>query len=200
MPKQVDRDERQRALAEAVFAVIGDRGIEAVSLRDVARQANVSMGAVQHYFASKTEMLRFALAHLRERVGRRLQTEIARLPQPTSRRATIRHTLRAMMPVDEPSRQEAVVNIAFFSYATVDPAYARLLDDSYARILALQRGWFAEAQAAGELRKGIDAVAEATSLFVLTQGFVGPLIIGAFTPDEAMALVDHALDRIFRKP
>ena len=38
------------------------------------------------------------------------------------------------------------------------------------------------------------------SLFVLTQGFVGPLIIGAFTPDEAMALVDHALDRIFRKP
>ncbi|MGY0233628.1 TetR/AcrR family transcriptional regulator [Longispora urticae] len=197
MPKKVDHEERRRALAEAVFAVIGDRGIEAVSLRDVARQADVSLGTVQHYFATKHEMLLFALGHLRDRIGRRLAAEMALLPQPATRRATVRHTLRATMPIDGPSRHEAVVTIAFFSYATVDPAYARLLHDSYTRILAVLRGWFTEAEAAGELRAGIDAATEATSLYVLTQGLVGPLLIGTFTPEEAVGLLDGALDRIF---
>ncbi|GIG58339.1 hypothetical protein Lfu02_27110 [Longispora fulva] len=198
MPKKVDHEERRRALAEAVFAVIGDRGVEAVSLRDVAREADVSMGAVQHYFASRKEMLLFALGHLGERVGRRLQTRMAQLPQPDSRRAAIHQLLCAAMPVDEPSRQEAVVNIAFFTYATVDAAYADRLREGYTRILSLVTQRLAEAQAAGELRPGVDVAIEGPSLFVLSQGFVGPLLIGVFTPAEAVARVDHALDRIFR--
>jgi AcrR family transcriptional regulator len=52
--------------------VIGSRGLEAVSLRDVAAQAGVSMGAVQHYFASKDQMLLFALSHMRDRVLARM--------------------------------------------------------------------------------------------------------------------------------
>jgi AcrR family transcriptional regulator len=197
VPKQVDHEQRRRTLAEAVFSVIRARGFEAVSLRDVADQAGVSMGAVQHYFASKDDMLLFALAHMRVRVLDRLQTAIGRLIEPT-RRETIRQALRVMLPVDEPGRQEACVNIAFFSAATVTPAYADLLREGYARILAQSQAQLRAAADASELTEGTDTDREAAALYFLTQGLIGPILIGLYTPDQALALIDHHLDRIFR--
>src|SRR3954463_15893549 len=110
MPKQVDHEQRRRVLAEAVFAVIGTRGFEAVSLRDVAEQAGFSMGTVQHYFPAKQQMLLFALGHMRERVLARLQATLAALYGPgkePSRRDLIRAATAVMLPVDEPGREEA---------------------------------------------------------------------------------------------
>lgn len=197
MPKQVDHEERRRALAEAVFTVIGSRGFEAVSLREVADMAGVSMGAVQHYFPSKHDMLLFALGHMRARVLHRLQSTIAALAEPTHR-DVIRAGIRVMLPVDEPGRQEAIVNIAFFSAATVTPAYAKVLRDGYERLLAATVGLLDAARQAGELRRGVDVDAEAAALLYLIQGLTGPMLIGACTPDEGLALVDRHLDRIFR--
>jgi AcrR family transcriptional regulator len=196
VPKQVDHEQRRRLLAEAVFEVIGSRGYQAVSLRDVATAAGVSMGTVQHYFATKHDMLLFALQHLRVRVLLRMNAELARLSAP-SRRELIRAGMRAMLPVDEPSRQEAALNIAFFSAATVDPEYAQLLREGYTRLLEASRAQLREAAAAGELAAGIDVDAEAVTLFIAVQGFIGPILIGVFSPDEALARLDHSLDRIF---
>ncbi|BCY09929.1 TetR/AcrR family transcriptional regulator [Actinoplanes sp. L3-i22] len=201
MPKQVDHEQRRRLLAEAVFAVIGTRGFEAVSLRDVAEQAGVSMGTVQHYFPAKQQMLLFALAHMRERVLARLQTALAALHGPgrePGRRELIRAATAVMLPVDGPGREEACVNIAFFSAATVTPEYARQLRDGYARILTVTVASFREAARLGELRDGIDPEVEAPAMYFLTQGLVGPILIGLYRPAEALALIDAQLDRLFR--
>jgi AcrR family transcriptional regulator len=197
VPKVVDHEERRRALAEAVFSVIGQRGFEAVSLRDVAAEAGVSMGSVQHYFRTKDDMLLFALAHMRTRVAARLQTSLARLTRP-SRRDIIRAAFRVLLPVDEPGRQEARVNLAFVAAATVTPAYADMLRDGYARLLTTSRAQFREAAADGELAPGLDPDQEAAALYFLAQGLVGPLLIGLFTPRQVFAILDHQLDRIFR--
>src|ERR1700748_962362 len=106
VPKRVNTDERREAIAEAVYQVIGDRGWDAVTLRDVASTAGVSMGQVQHYFATKTEMLLFALTHMRARVMARLERQLADLPQSLTQQERIRATVRVMLPVDEPRRQE----------------------------------------------------------------------------------------------
>ena len=197
MPKQVDREERRRAIAEAVFEVIGSSGLDAVSLRDVAAQAGVSMGSVQHYFTTKNEMLLFALGHMRDRVLARLQTELGRLTDPTCR-DQIRAAIRLMLPADAPSRQEACVAGAFYSAATVTPAYAELLREGYARLLDGSRAQLRAAAKAGEIAAGIDTDREAAALFFATQGLIGPVLIGLFAPDEALAVLDHQLDRIFR--
>ncbi|GAA0465988.1 transcriptional regulator [Actinoplanes capillaceus] len=197
MPKQVDHEQRRRLLAEAVFAVIGTRGFEAVSLRDVAVQAGVSMGTVQYYFPAKHQMLLFALGHMRARVLARMQATLAALESPT-RRDVIRAATAVMLPVDEPGREEACVNIAFFSAATVTPEYAQQLRDGYARILAVSTANLREAARLGELRDGIDPDREAPALYFLTQGLIGPILIGLYQPDEAMSLIDDQLDRLFR--
>jgi len=198
VPKQVDHEERRRRLAGAVFTVIGTRGLEAVSLRDVAEQAGVSMGAVQHYFPTKQAMLLFALSHLRERVMARLESAVSALDRPT-RRDLVRTATAVMLPIDSPGREEACVNIAFFAAATVNPGYADQLRGGYRRILAVSVAAFHEAARLGELRAGIDPELEAPALYFLTQGLIGPVLIGLYTPDEALAVVDGQLDRVFRR-
>jgi AcrR family transcriptional regulator len=197
VPKQVDHEQRRRLLTEAVYAVISTQGFEAVSLRDVAERAGVSMGTVQHYFPTKRQMLSFALSHMRERVLARLQTATAALREPT-RRDLIRAATAVMLPVDPAGREEACVNIAFFSAATVTPAYAEQLRDGYGRILTVSIANFREAARLGELRDGIDPDVEAPALYFLTQGLIGPILVGLYHPDQALALVDAQLDRVFR--
>jgi AcrR family transcriptional regulator len=198
VPKRVNPDERREAIAEAVYQVIGDRGWDAVTLRDVASTAGVSMGQVQHYFATKTEMLLFALTHMRARVMARLERQLADLPQPVTQQERIRATVRAMLPVDEPGRQEAAVNIAFFSAATVTPEYAKGLRDGYARQLTFSRATLTAAAAEGLLSDGIDPVKEADAFYFLVQGLIGPVLIGQFPPEAALDLLDHQLSRIFK--
>ena len=197
MPKRVDQQQRRRAIAEAVFVVIGDRGFGAVSLRDVASAAGVSMGSVQHYFATKDEMLAFTLQYLRERVLYRLQAQLSLLADP-SPRAMVRTALRMMLPIDEPSRQEAQVNIAFFSAATVTRAYAELLRDGYTQLLDITREQLRAAAASGQLVAGADPDREAAALFFAVRGLIGPVLIGLYSPVDALALLDHQLARVFR--
>ena len=196
MPKRVDHEARRRAIAEAIFEVIGSRGLDAVSLRDVAAQAGVSMGAVQHYFASKEEMLLFALGHMRDRVLARMQAELAAIAEPTARE-TVRAAARAMLPMGEQGRQEAIVAGAFYSVATVHPVYADVLREGYHRLLAVSRQSLRTAAEAGQIADGIDTDREAAMLFFMIQGLIGPILIAILSPADALALVDHQLDRIF---
>ena len=196
MPKRVDHEARRRAIAEAIFEVIGSRGLEAVSLRDVAAQAGVSMGAVQHYFASKEQMLLFALGHMRDRVLARMQAELAAIAEPTAREM-VRAAAKAMLPVGEQGRQEAIVAGAFYSVATVHPVYADVLREGYHRLLAVSRQSLRTAAEAGQIADGIDTDREAAMLFFMIQGLIGPILIAILSPADALALVDHQLDRIF---
>jgi AcrR family transcriptional regulator len=198
VPKRVDQEQRRLAIAEAVYRLIGERGWAAVTLRDVASTAGISMGQVQHYFTTKTDMLLFALVHMRDRVLARLERRLAALPQPVTARDQVRASISVMLPLDEPGRQEAAVNIAFFSAATATPQYAQLLRDGYARQVASATAQFTTAAADGLLNEGVDPAREAAALYFLIQGLIGPVLIGQLTPDQAVDLLDHQLDRIFR--
>lgn len=188
MPKKVDVDERRRTIAEAVYRVIETTGSEAVSLRDVAAEAGVSMGMVQHYFHTKDEMLLFALDHMGARVSARLTAKLAALRAPTPRDVT-RAMLAEMLPSTKESRQEAAVSIAFFNRAVTTPAYAAALREGYDRILGIVRK---------QLPPGRED--QAATLFWLTQGLLGPVLIGRYTAAEALALLDAELDRVFTPP
>lgn len=55
------RDERRRHIADAVITLAAERGIEGVSLRIVARQADTSTGQIQYQFGTMDELTLFAL-------------------------------------------------------------------------------------------------------------------------------------------
>lgn len=190
MPKVVDHEERRRLIADAVRRIAADRGLEAVSLGEVAAEAGMSKGLLQHYFSSKDEMLRFATTTLRGQVETRLTAEFGdSVPG-------LRATILALLPVDEGTRTDALVANAFLMRALKDPQIAERFRTGHAQLRELIAALIAEAQAARDLPPGLDPAAEADLILALVSGLADAVLLGHRTPDEAAHLVDLHLTRL----
>jgi AcrR family transcriptional regulator len=198
MPKQVDHQARREQITEAVYRLIAQRGYDAVSLREVAAEAGVSMGLVQHYFRTKDQMLHFALDRMHDRVARRLQHRLANLAEPRTTRAVLRAMMLEAIPTSDESRADACVSMAFFNRALVEPSYSAALRATYPSVLSAVTQLLRQARDNNELVPDTNAEQEAVNLYALTQGLLGPLLIGHYTPQAAAAAVDHHLDRLFK--
>ena len=105
MPRQVDHQERRRHIGQAVLRLISTHGLEAASLRNVAAEAGVSMGTVQHYFDDKQAMLDFAQQYNHERATERIPRLIAEIPEPRTFRAMLRAVLVDLLCLEGESRE-----------------------------------------------------------------------------------------------
>jgi AcrR family transcriptional regulator len=145
MPKVVDPVERRRELVEAVLRVIRRDGLEQASVRNVAREAGLSMGSLRHYFASQSELMVFAFRTVIERIESRL----ARLEPESDPRRRAERVLAELLPLDDERRAENELWLAFTSRAMVDPALGDLRDEGYDALRAGCRAILTDLSAAG---------------------------------------------------
>jgi AcrR family transcriptional regulator len=192
MPKVVDQDERRRLIAEAVRRIAADRGLEAVSLGEVAAEAGISKGLVQHYFASKDEMLRYATTTLRGQVEEQLPAELGA--------ADLRTTILALLPADEKTRSDALVANAFLMRALKDPEIAERFRAGHAQLRATIAALITGRQSAGDVSRDLDPTTEADLLLALVSGLADAVLLGYRTMDEAARLVDLHLARLAPRP
>jgi AcrR family transcriptional regulator len=61
-----ERIDRQALILEAVLSLLSRHGISGVSMRAVARQANVALGLVHYYYEDKTSLIAAALRRIEE--------------------------------------------------------------------------------------------------------------------------------------
>lgn len=186
MPKKVDHQERRTLIADALMRVAAEQGLEAVSLRHVAAEAGVSAGMVQHYFRTKDEMMAFALAVVRERSQVRVTEAVARLGESPSARLLLRTMIAALLPLDERTRDDGRVALAFLAYIAVRPAAAPGLREGTAQLT----GFIAS------VLPSRDSVA-AAGLLALMEGLGVYLLGGQYTPEQALAALDAHLDLLF---
>ena len=119
----------RRELVGAVLRVVRRDGLEQASVRNVAREAGLSMGSLRHYFVSQSELMVFAFRTVIDRIEARL----ARLePEPDPRRRAER-VLAELLPLDDDRRAENEVWLAFTSRAMVDPSLRALRDEGRRR-------------------------------------------------------------------
>ncbi|GAB3003227.1 TetR/AcrR family transcriptional regulator [Streptomyces pseudoechinosporeus] len=194
MPKVVDHEERRRLIAAAVRRIAADRGLEAVSLGEVAAEAGISKGLVQHYFTSKDEMLRYATTTLRAQVEEQLPAEFG------AGAPGLRTTILALLPVDENTRTDALVANAFLMRALKDPEIAERFRAGHAQLREMIAALVAGAQAAGDLATELDPMTEADLMLALVGGLADAVLLGYRTPDEAAHLVDLYLARLAPRP
>lgn len=117
-------------LARAVFEVAADRGLDAASVRTVAAAAGVSIGAVQHHFATKDHLFAFAFDELVRRVRERLASVDLDVPLP-DRLAAV---LGQLLPLDEERAREGRVMLAFAVRASTAAALRTIQRDTLAGI------------------------------------------------------------------
>jgi AcrR family transcriptional regulator len=135
VPRLIDTEARRQAIAEAVWALIAREGLEAVSVRNVARDAGLSTGSVRHVFATQAELLAFAMRTLGERLGRRL----AALPPAATPLEAAEAMLGQIVPLDAERQTEADVWFAFIARARVDPELRALGEQADALLRELVR-------------------------------------------------------------
>ncbi|MER8096384.1 TetR/AcrR family transcriptional regulator [Streptomyces goshikiensis] len=204
MPRQVDHAERRRRIADAVCELADERGLEGVTLRDVAARAEVSMGAVQRCFRTKEEMLVFALGHIGERIGARVRARLVRSPAQSAGTA-LGHAATEVALLRKEHRAEARVWLAFVAQAAVSEALAAAVQANYA---ALQESFArlieeacTDTDAAGAgadtgRAAPLDPRREARALLALADGLTTHVLIGHLTPREAEDVLHTHLARL----
>jgi AcrR family transcriptional regulator len=111
---------RESELTSVVLRIVAERGLDAVSVREVATAGGVSIGAVQHYFPSKDDMLIAAF----EEVVRRVRIRLTSVAHGASVRSNLSAVLRQLLPLDETRTEEARIYVAFAVRAMHSPALA----------------------------------------------------------------------------
>lgn len=195
MPRVVDHGQRRGEIAEALWRIAAREGLEAVSLSRVADEAGVSKGRVQHYFASREELLAFTATLLYLRVDERIGTYLAGADQDSSL-ALVRALLAGILPLDEEGRTDALVGSAFLVRAVGDPDMREAYRASNRLAVEGLTAKLAVAGEKSELAVGADPERAATTLFLLARGLTESLLLGEHTPESALAVVDGELARL----
>ncbi|MCT9140264.1 TetR/AcrR family transcriptional regulator [Streptomyces violarus] len=198
MPRQVDYEERRLRIAEAVCALIARSGMEAVSLRDVATEADVSMGAVQRCFHTKEDMLLFALEHVSQRVSERADQRIAAASTPQAASTLLSHTLAELALLDEASKTQAHVWLAFVSRAPAGERLPAVLRDTYGKLHDLIVWLIRYGQDTQEIPEHLDAVQEAHTLLAVADGLTVHVLAGHHSPEVALAVLQRHVDHLLQ--
>ena len=127
MPKIVDHEKRKIKIAEATWKVIVEEGLENATVRKIAQTANLSVGALRHYFPSQSELFAFSM----ELVSERVQKRIASKKYDGSPLEVITAIISELLPVDEDRRVEMEVWFVFSAKTLVDPRLKTLSEKNY---------------------------------------------------------------------
>lgn len=195
MTKKADPDARRQQIADALWRVSHRDGWDAVTMRHVAAEADVSVGMVQHHFATKDEMLRFALDKIGEEYGQRIIARITALPEPRAPRAVVEIVLDELLPRDYHGRVEVQAAAAFLGRAVLHPEIAAPLVAAGARLTDYI------AEQIRRVRPGAaDAELDAAGLLALADGLIAHLFTRRLGFAAVRAIVAAQLDRVFECP
>ena len=154
------------SIARAAIRVIVNSGLDAVSVRTVAAEAQVAAGSVQYHMGTRDELLAKALMYSTYRQHERVNTH--RLAGSIRDRLTA--SLIELLPTGGVQREDAVMWVTFNAAAStrdwLAPVMSRELDLFQERVAVALRA----ARESGELVSGIDDDSGARLISALVNG------------------------------
>lgn len=188
MPRVVNHEARRRELADALLRITADRGLDEVSIREVAAEAGVSIGTVQHYFPTKDDLLLFAFQHIANQIVARVAT----IDTNGTVSQVLRRFLSQLLPLDEQRAVEGRVYLAFAARAAVVPYLAAVQSQTLAQIRTACADAIRRGQEVGETPASVDPDREAAVVVAVADG----LLLHVLTDPEGLppAVAQAALD------
>ena len=196
MPKQVDHEERRAAIVSALWKLAGERGLDRVSLRDTARAAGMSLGQLQHYFATREDMLVFAVDFISQRITERVTTRVMALDERTPE-AVLRMCVAEMLPLDDRKRQGSRMNISFYVEALDNERLLAHSREGSRKLLDFFEQQLREAQDRREIPADRDPRREGMLIMSVVDGLTSYYHLGLHTAEEALAMAMQHLDTLF---
>jgi AcrR family transcriptional regulator len=197
MPRRVDHEQRRAHITSALLRIASTRGLQAVSMREVAAEAGISLRLVQYYFADKQTLLRSGLDELAARLDRRVRERAAARGTGLPPRAVLEVVLTSILPIDATSRLDRMAWTAYFAVALTDRSliaaatnHPDALEDWLTAVLV-------RAQQAGDIGPERDPRTEVATLLALTNGLSDSILGGQRDAEAALAILVYQLDRLF---
>lgn len=113
MPKIINHDVRRRKIAEATWQVILKKGMEGATVRNIAKEAGLSLGALRYYFQTQDELLVYAMELVQDRATNRIRAIYQQSLPPKEMAVAV---LLEIIPMNEDTRAEMEVWFAFITY------------------------------------------------------------------------------------
>jgi AcrR family transcriptional regulator len=104
-PRQARSRDRVDAIVEAARELIGQRGNDAVSMREIAARAGVPIASVYDYFADKNAILRQLMLGYMQKIQSRLASILARVETPADLFGAIDSMVDAMVAIFREERE-----------------------------------------------------------------------------------------------
>ncbi|RLU81324.1 TetR family transcriptional regulator [Streptomyces griseocarneus] len=196
MPKQVDHQERREVIARALWRVVEQRGVTQLTMREVAQEAGISLGQLQHYFASREAMLTFAMDFAAEQTALRVDRGLKELGDRPHPRDVLRLMLTEMLPLHTDARATSRMSAAYVLEALHDRNVHARARDGLLQGRALVEQLVRQAIADGRIAPDRDPATETDLLLALT-GFTTLLELDVIAPQDVLTAVDQHLDRLF---
>ncbi|MEK3887996.1 TetR/AcrR family transcriptional regulator [Bacillus sp. FSL K6-3431] len=164
MPKIIDHEKRKIQIAEATWRVILERGMEGATVRNIAKEASLSTGALRHYFSTQDDLLMFAMNLVKENAKARIE-KMAQQDLPA--KELILNILLEMIPTNNETLAEMEVWFAFTAHfmhnkSLFDANHDGILEGMYKLINSLEHFQM--------LKNDIDIDIEVEKLYALVDG------------------------------
>lgn len=124
---------QRRMIADAAISTINRSGLDRTRLRDVARAGSVTTGTVTHYFDGKDAVLEAALGEIVRRTLERMNS--VQDPAASMDIPAFVERVCCYLPVDQNSRQEWRVWLAFWGRAIADERLRAIHSDYYRKFV-----------------------------------------------------------------
>jgi len=194
MPKIVDHDAQRVKFAQAAMSLIARHGLEGVTMRAVAAEADLSYGSLFHYFKSKDDLLMHVVHYSASLQANRINAFTSQY----SGLKALEHLLCDDAIITESSRDDWMVWMTFLYKAALQPSFAEmhaeLVDGWLARITRLLE----DAQEDGEIRRNLDVGFEAVAIWAYSAG-IGQLSLlypELLTVELQKQLISAYLDKL----
>jgi AcrR family transcriptional regulator len=186
VPRLVDHEVRRAEIIDATWRLIADRGIDATTLREIAREMGMANGALTHYFPDKNAIIQAAFEYVFQATNDRIA---ARLGNAVGLEA-LRVFCREVMPVEAVTLLEARVVIPFWQRALTDTRMEAVFVDSMAQWRRDVEGYLARARADGDVRTPAPDHVLAEQLLAMITGLQ---ILATLTPGTTTAALQTTL-------
>lgn len=196
MGRSVDHDERRQIFAAAALRVIMREGIAGLTVREVAKEAGFTTGALTHYFHSKDQLLIEASEHSSMLVRRRM--ERAEQVRPTL--DAIRKVAALALPLTAETRGYWRIWVGYWERSSYDDDVARVMRLRYDEWRTRLARLLARAREDGDVAPDVDPREAAESLVALIDGIGVQVLLGVgrIPPARQRAMFDQWLEALRR--
>jgi AcrR family transcriptional regulator len=174
MVRRTDHNERRQLFAAAALRVIMRAGVGGLTVREVAKEAGFTTGALTHYFRSKDQVLIEASEYSADLVRPRMERKALE----SDALSALRGVIDEALPITRTVRGYWRIWFGFWERAAYNPAVAKVMraryDEWRGRLAVLIR----RAQSEGAAPANFDPDLAAQELVALVDGISIQVLLG----------------------